>query len=66
MVSVLDGFDARVRDAISTLIFKNRTGAASFNRTLRMQLVQEYKALIAEQSSGGGRAPLERFDAIHR
>ena len=66
MASVLETFDARSKEEAQGVIFKNRTAAASSNRSLRMALIREYKACIDEQVEASGSAtPRQRFDEIH-
>ena len=64
MTAALEAFDGRAAEAAKGAAFKNRMGASSFNRQLRMRLVREYKSFIGDQMrDGGGRPPLERFEA---
>ena len=63
--AVLHTFDSRLHERISSVLFRNKSSAASANRSLRMQLMREYKECIAEQSADASRAPRARFDAIH-
>jgi len=65
MTSVLGRFDAKLRDTLHSLIFANKNAAAGFNRTLRMNLVRDYKAFIGDQSNDEAKTPRQRFDAIH-
>jgi hypothetical protein len=77
MSSVMETFDARVADETKRAVFRNRTAAASHNRSLRMELIQEYKECIAEQVALGDDAigqdasstphptPRQRFDAVY-
>ena len=77
MSSVMETFDARVADETKRAVFRNRTAAASHNRSLRMELIQEYKECIAEQVALGDDAigqdasstphptPRQRFNAVY-
>lgn len=64
-ISVLEAFDAQLKERIGGVLYRNKSAAASANRALRMQLVREYKEHIAEQSQDELRAPRARFDAIY-
>jgi hypothetical protein len=69
MQSVLDAFDGRLKESVKGLVFKNRMGASSFNRYLRMGLVSDYKTFLKEQcapegaADGGSLSPQERFQS---
>ena len=43
---------------------RNKSGAASANRTLRMQLMRQHKEYIAQQLTEAAQPPRARFEAI--
>lgn len=64
MATVLERFDARARETVEQAIFKNRTAAASYNRSLRMELSRSYKDYLRRQREASEPEPHARFDAI--
>jgi len=66
MASVLRSFEAKVKTATESVLFKNRGAAGTFNRTLRMRLEREYAAFHGSlQAGGSSEAPREQFVAVY-
>ncbi|KAL1521673.1 hypothetical protein AB1Y20_021328 [Prymnesium parvum] len=65
MHSVLDSFDEKIADVTRQCAFKNRSAASSFNRSLRVELVDVYTKTASEQRDDTSRPARERFATVY-